>query len=75
MRRSWTDERLDDLNARVDRIDAKVDRIDEKVDRIEADMRAGFEGLYRLMIQISAIVIAALIGLIATISSVAITQL
>jgi signal transduction histidine kinase len=61
MRRTCTDARLDDLNA--------------KVDRMDADMRAGFERLYRLMVQVAAIVIAALIGLIATISSVAITQL
>lgn len=61
MRRRWTDSRLDDLNA--------------KVDRIDAGMRAGFEGMHRLMIQIAAITIAALIGLIATIGGVAITQL
>jgi hypothetical protein len=51
MRRTWTDARLDDLNA--------------KVDRIDLNMRAGFERLYRLMIQIGAVVGGALIGLIA----------
>ena len=53
MRRTWTDACLDDLNA--------------KVDRIDADMRVGFERLYRLMIQIGAVVVAALIGLIAAV--------
>jgi hypothetical protein len=61
MRRTWSDARLDDLNG--------------KVDRIDVDMRAEFDSLHRLMLQIAAVVIAALIGLIATISSVAITQL
>jgi hypothetical protein len=60
MRRTWTDSRLDDLNA--------------KVDRMDADMRAGFEGVHRLMIQIGAILGAALIGLIATIGGVAISR-
>ena len=60
MRRTRTDSRLDDLNA--------------KVDRIDADMRAGFESMHRLMIQIGAILGAALIGLIATIGGVAISN-
>jgi hypothetical protein len=61
MRRTWTDSRLDDLNA--------------KVDGMDADMRAGFEGIHRLMIQIGAIFGAALIGLVATIGGVALSKL
>lgn len=56
MRRTWTDARLDDLNA--------------KVDRIDVDMRAGFDRLYRLIIQIGAVVIGALIGVIGAIVGV-----
>jgi archaellum component FlaC len=39
MRESWTDERLDDLNAKVDRGFARVDerfqRVDERFDKID----------------------------------------
>lgn len=56
MRRTWTDARLDDLNA--------------KVDRIDVDMRAGFDRLYRLIIQIGAVVIGVLIGVIGAIVGV-----
>jgi outer membrane murein-binding lipoprotein Lpp len=89
MRQSWTDDRLDDLNAKVDRIDAKVDRIDARVDSLDAkvdhldadlqalraDTKAGFEGMYRLLIQVGGAIFAALIGLLAAVGGVAITQL
>jgi hypothetical protein len=60
VRRTWTDSRLDDLNA--------------KVDRMDADMRAGFQDIHRLIIQIGAIFGAALIGLVATIAGVALSK-
>ena len=80
MRESWTDERLDDLNdkvergfARIDerfeRIDDRFDRIDDRFDRIDDRFeRVGesFAALHRLMIQFCGLLVAALIGLIAT---------
>ena len=66
MREAWTDERLDDLNAKVDRgfdrMDARFDRMDARFDRMEER----FDSLQRSMIQGGVVVIAALIGLIAT---------
>jgi len=73
MRDRWTDERLDDLNEKVDRgfdrVDVRFDRVDERFARIDErfdriDDR--FEALHRLLVQGGAVVIAALIGLIAT---------
>jgi tetrahydromethanopterin S-methyltransferase subunit G len=77
MRESWTDERLDDFAAHVDQ---RFDAVDRRFDRVEADLRTGFdriderfdriderfEAMQRLMIQFSGVVVAALIGLIAT---------
>jgi tetrahydromethanopterin S-methyltransferase subunit G len=73
MRDRWTDERLDDLNEKVDRgfalmerrferVDERFDRIDERFERVDER----FEALHRLMLQLGGVVIAALIGLIAT---------
>jgi len=59
MRESWTDERLDDLNARMS----------EGFNRIDAELRgvnARIDALHRTMLQTSGVTIAALIGLIAT---------
>jgi chaperonin cofactor prefoldin len=109
MRETWTDERLDDLNAKVDRgferidtdlrslraetgagftamrgemkagfdkmderferMDARFERIDARFERIDPRfeaMDARFEAMYRLILQLGGIVVAALIGLIAT---------
>jgi DNA anti-recombination protein RmuC len=73
VRESWTDERLDDFAAHVDqrfdavdrrfdRIDERFDRIDERFDRIDER----FEAMQRLLVQFSGVIVAALIGLIAT---------
>lgn len=40
---AWTDERLDDLNA-------KVDRIDHKVDALSSEMHAEFRVMHRTML-------------------------
>jgi hypothetical protein len=62
-REKWTDERLDDLNKKVDdgfaRMDARFDRMEERFD-------AKFDALNRTLIGGAAVVVAALIGLIAT---------
>lgn len=80
-REAWTDERLDDLNgkvdhgfarmdARFDRMEARLERMDERsVERMEGmeerfDVR--FDQLYHLLVQGGFVMIAALIGLIAT---------
>ena len=66
MRNTWTDERLDDLANRMDRA---FDRVDVRFDKLEArfdKLDTRFDAFQRTMIQISGVVIAALIGLIAT---------
>ncbi|HEX8754311.1 MAG TPA: hypothetical protein VF731_12940 [Solirubrobacterales bacterium] len=73
MRESWTDERLDDLNAKVDRgfeqVDRRFEQVDRRFERLEAnlealrvDTKAGFESLHRLMV----VAIVALTGSIVT---------
>jgi hypothetical protein len=70
MRESWTDKRLDDFRADVDR---RFDRVEGEIQILRGEMKHGFEkvddrfeALYRLLFQLGGIVIAALIGLIAT---------
>jgi hypothetical protein len=66
MRESWTDERLDDLNERVSdgfrRVDRRFDRVDERFDKMDER----FDAMQRTMVGSAGLVIAALIGLIAT---------
>jgi len=59
VREAWTDERLDDLNKKMDQGFARLD----------AEMRAlnsRFDSLQRSLQQVNVVIIAALIGLIAT---------
>ena len=59
MRKSWTDERLDDLNQKVS----------EGFNRVDAELRAihtRIDALQRTMIVTQTTFIAALVGLIAT---------
>jgi flagellar capping protein FliD len=76
-RETWTDERLDDLNKKVDDGFAKVDQrfaeakaeAAERFDRLEAQMRqmeGRFHNLNMTLIGGFFVMIAALIGLIAT---------
>jgi hypothetical protein len=62
-REKWTDERLDDLSKKVDdgfaRMDSRFDHMEERFD-------ARFDALNRTLIGSAAVVVAALIGLIAT---------
>ena len=74
MREPWTDERLDDLNAKVDRGFERVDadlrslRAETRAEftAMRGEMKAGFDSLYQLMLRLGGVVVAALIGLIAT---------
>jgi hypothetical protein len=75
MRESWTDERLDDLKAEVSNVKSEVValRVETKAGFERIDDR--FEAMYRLMLQLGAVLVAALVGCIATIGGVAISQL
>jgi hypothetical protein len=66
MRESWTDGRLDDLNAKVDELGR---RMDNGFNRVDADLRAlrqetnsRFDALQRTLLQIGGGVIATLIA-------------
>jgi predicted phage gp36 major capsid-like protein len=80
-RESWTDDRLDDFRDEVNRRFDEVDRHFESLEAemrtefgaVRREMKEGFERvdekfekLYRLMLQLGGVVVAALIGLIAT---------
>jgi roadblock/LC7 domain-containing protein len=62
-RKAWTDQRLDDLNARVD-------RIERRMDEGFAEMRAQFAAQNRMLIQLFggmfAIMLIGLLGVIVT---------
>jgi hypothetical protein len=66
VRESWTDERLDDLNERVSDgfrgVDRRFDRVDARFDKMDER----FDAMQRTMVGSAGLVIAALIGLIAT---------
>lgn len=77
MREAWTDARMDDLNGKVDELGRRMDKGFNRVDAdmretraelaaVRGEMNARFEAMHRLMIQTSAVMGAALIGLIAT---------
>jgi hypothetical protein len=68
VRESWTDERLDDLSQRMDLGFARVD----------AELRAlngRFDSLQRVLIQIGFVMSASLLGVIATLAGLILTQL
>jgi hypothetical protein len=53
-REAWTDERLDDLNARMEkgfgRVDADIRELRGEVRDLRTDMQKGFESVQRTMI-------------------------
>jgi hypothetical protein len=49
MREKWTDERLDDMNARMAE---GFQRVDTDLRELRADMNSRFESLQRLIIQV-----------------------
>jgi hypothetical protein len=65
MRKSWTDERLDDFREHVEQrfqqVDQRFDHMEQRFDRIETELRTqraeiteGFRSLYRATLQIGA---------------------
>jgi hypothetical protein len=49
-----------------ERVDARFERMDDRFERMDARLDARFDALHRLLIQLAALTIAALIGAIAT---------
>lgn len=73
MRESWTDDRLDDLNRRVEggfkRVDERFRQVDQRFDKVDHrldKLDARFEALQRQLFQASVLLIAGLLGIIAT---------
>ncbi len=66
MRSTWTDSRLDDLNALVTGMDRKIDegfaRLDGRIDKLNHTMVQGMIAL----ISIITVLLAALVGIVAT---------
>jgi len=66
MRKTWTDERLDDFathtDRRFDEVNKRFDRVDHELGRINDRL----DGLQRVLLQSHVVMIATLIGLIAT---------
>ena len=60
-----------EMKAGFERVDERFDRIDERFERIDER----FESLHRLLVQFCAVILAALIGLIASLAGVVVTQL
>ena len=79
MTSGWTDERMDDLKAQVDdlgrRMDAGFREIREEMATHQRETNARFDSLQRTMIQFAGVMIAALVGLIATQLGLILTQL
>jgi tetrahydromethanopterin S-methyltransferase subunit G len=77
MRESWTDARLDDfrdeVNRRFEAIDRRFDKVEGEIQDLRREMKLGFEGVHKTMVQgfvaLSASFIAgfaAIVGLLAT---------
>ncbi|HEX5713886.1 MAG TPA: hypothetical protein VFX85_11280 [Solirubrobacterales bacterium] len=68
VRQSWTDERLDDMSQRMDQGFARVDA------ELHA-LNGRFDALERVLIQIGFLMSASLIGVVATLAGLIVTQL
>lgn len=73
-REKWTDERLDDLNGKVDQgfVDVKAemggrfDRVEARMDAQFSQLNERFDRMQHTLIGAAAVIVAALLGLIAT---------
>jgi hypothetical protein len=65
-REKWTDERLDDLNAKVDDVKTEMreglGRIDADIRELRSEMNARFEAANRNLIAVTVTIVAAIIG-------------
>ncbi|HEU5142647.1 MAG TPA: hypothetical protein VFU04_05765 [Solirubrobacterales bacterium] len=66
MRVSWTDERLDDLNAKVDRIDQRVDDLRREMHEEFRAVRGEIKTLMMVMVGGFVTLFATMLGVIAT---------
>ena len=70
-RDQWTDERLDDLNARVDRLERRVDagfaEMRAEFVALRQEMANQFAAQNRMMVQLFAMMMVGFLGVIATI--------
>lgn len=70
-REVWTDERLDDLNARIGRLEGRMDAGFEEMRRefvaVRQEMAAQFAAQHRMMVQLFATMMIGFLGVIATI--------
>lgn len=81
VREKWTDERLDDLKDEVETLRAEMRdefravrtemreefrAVRGEIGSLRNEMHAGFESMHRTMVQFGAVLIAALVGLMAT---------
>jgi hypothetical protein len=62
----WSDGRLDELSTRMDNGFARIDKQLEQVHEDIQGIHVRFDGLQRTLLQMNAVIVAALIGLIAT---------
>jgi hypothetical protein len=73
-RENWTDQRLDDLNKKVDdgfgRMDRRFEnleaRMDTRFESMEERFDARFDALNRTLLGSAAVIVAALLGILAT---------
>jgi hypothetical protein len=70
MRQSWTDDRMDDLSRRMDErfrhVDQRFDQLEAQIIGMRTEMNMRFDSIYRTMIQFGGVMVAALVGLLAT---------
>jgi hypothetical protein len=62
MRTSWTDKRLDDLNARLDKLTDRVDHQSDRIDALQHTIVVVGGGLFAAFVAF----LAAILGLIVT---------
>jgi hypothetical protein len=79
MTSGWTDARMDDLKHQVDdfgrRMDAGFREVREVMNTHQRETNARIDSLQRTMIQFGGVMVAALVGLIATQLGLILTQL
>ncbi|MGN6258512.1 MAG: hypothetical protein ACTHN3_12310 [Solirubrobacterales bacterium] len=70
VREAWTDERLDDLNKKVDdgfaKVDARFERLEARMDAQFGQLNDRFDRMQQTLIGGGVVVIAALMGILAT---------